>query len=100
MMRGPGAWLKNIPHIMTAKFGQRWAPELSARIGDPDNAQRITVNLSGEIGDELRSIALRCNVSESSIVEIALRQLFRRVNPAALGAFLRDHGGCLRRRRS
>jgi hypothetical protein len=75
------------------------ATELSARIGDPHDAQRITVNLSGEIGDELRSIALRCSVSESSIVEIALRQLFRRVTPAALGAFLREHGGCLRRRR-
>jgi hypothetical protein len=73
--------------------------ELSARVGDPDNAQRITVNLSGEISDELRRIAARCSVSESSVVEIALRQLFRRVGPSALGAFLREHGGCLRRRR-
>jgi hypothetical protein len=78
----------------------RTATELSARIGEPDNAQRITVNLAGEIGDELHSIALRCNVSESSVVEIALRQLFRRISPSALGAFLREHGGCLRRRRS
>ena len=69
-------------------------------MGDPDRAQRITVNLSGEVSDELRSIAVRCTVSESSIVEIALRQLLRRVSPAALGAFLREHGGCLRRRRS
>jgi hypothetical protein len=76
------------------------ATELSARVGEPDRAQRITVNLSGEIGDELRAIALRCSVSESSVVEIALRQLFRRVTPTALGAFLREHGGCLRRRRS
>lgn len=75
------------------------AAELSARIGEPDYAQRITVNLSGEIGDELRANALRCSVSESSVVEIALRQLFRRVSPAALGAFLREHGACLRRRR-
>lgn len=69
-------------------------------MGDPDRAQRITVNLAGEVSDELRSIAVRCSVSESSIVEIALRQLFRRVGPAALGAFLRENGGCLRRRRS
>jgi len=74
--------------------------ELSPRVGDPDRAQRITVNLSGEASDELRTIAVRCSVSESSIVEIALRQLFRRVGPAALGSFLREHGGCLRRRRS
>jgi hypothetical protein len=78
----------------------RAAAALSAQIGDPGNAQRITVNLSGEIGDELRSTALQCSVSESSIVEIALRQLFRRVNPPALGAFLRERGGCLRRRRT
>jgi len=71
--------------------------EISARVGQPDNAQRITVNLSGEIGEELRDTALRCSVSESSIVEIALRQLFRRVRPAAIGAFLREHGACLRR---
>jgi predicted transcriptional regulator len=73
---------------------------LLERIGDPDNAHRVTVNLSREVSDELKNIALRCNVSESSVVEIALRQLLRRVNPAALTAFLRAHGGCLRRRRS
>jgi hypothetical protein len=75
------------------------ASELSAEIGNPDNAQRITVNLAGDVGEELHNIASRYRVSESSIVEIALRQLFRRITPAALGAFLRDHGGCLRRRR-
>jgi hypothetical protein len=85
---------------MPNQRGLRVASELSASIGEPDNAQRITVNLSGEIGDQLRSIALQCSVSESSIVEIALRQLFRRVGPAALGTFLHEHGGCLRRRRS
>ena len=58
------------------------ATDLSARVGDPDNAQRITVNLSGEVGDELRGIADRCGVSESSVVEIALRQLFLRVDRA------------------
>jgi hypothetical protein len=75
------------------------ATELSARVGDPDNAQRITVNLSGEIGDELHEIAERCSVSESSVVEVALRQLFRRVDPTVLGVFLRENGACLRRRR-
>jgi hypothetical protein len=39
-------------------------------------------------------------VSESSVVEIALRQLFRRVSAPSLGAFLREHGACLRRRSS
>ena len=84
---------------MASIRGQRFL-EFSPRVGDPDRAQRITVNLSSEVSDELRNVAVRCSVSESSIVEIALRQIFRRVSPAALGAFLRENGGCLRRRRS
>jgi hypothetical protein len=74
--------------------------ELSARSIGLARARRITVNLSGEIDEALHTTALRCRVSESSIVEIALRQLFRRVSAAALGSFLREHGACLRRRRS
>ncbi|HVR45782.1 MAG TPA: hypothetical protein VMT95_03965 [Candidatus Binatia bacterium] len=71
---------------------------LSQQIGHPADAQRFTVNLSAGIGHELRDIAARHRVSESSVVEIALRQLFRRVSGAALGVFLRDRGACLRRR--
>jgi|GEM_PF-2695355 hypothetical protein len=70
---------------------------LSQRIGDPHNAQRFTVNLSADVGAELAELAARHRVSESSIVEIALRHLFRRVSAPALGAFLRDRGACLRR---
>ncbi len=71
---------------------------VSQQIGHPGDAQRFTLNLSAEIGTELRNIGTRHRVSESSIVEIALRQLFRRVTGPALGAFLRDRGACLRRR--
>ena len=78
----------------------RFRSPLSAEVGDPQHAQRFTVNLAGEIAQELRRTAEKYRVSESSIVEIALRQLLRRVNPAILGAFLHEHGGCLRRRRS
>jgi hypothetical protein len=70
---------------------------VSQQIGHPAGAQRFTVNLSAGIGHELRDIAARHRVSESSVVEIALRQLLRRVSGAALGAFLRDRGACLRR---
>jgi hypothetical protein len=73
--------------------------EVSTRVGSATNAQRITVNLSAEISDHLREIADRCRVSESSVVEIALRQLFRRINPLALAAFLHEQGACLRRRK-
>ena len=71
---------------------------VSQQIGHSADAQRFTVNLSAEIGRELRDVAAQHHVSESSVVEIALRQLLRRVSSAALGAFLRDRGACLRRR--
>ncbi len=71
---------------------------LSIDVGNAQNAVRFTVNLSEEVGAELRKIAYEHRVSESSIVEIALRQLFKRVQPDALGVFLRQHGACLRRR--
>lgn len=74
------------------------AAELSPRVGDPENAQRFTVNLSAEIAAELRDIGSRHRVSESSIIEIALRHLVRRVSAPTLGVFLRDRGACLRRR--
>jgi len=70
---------------------------LSSQIGHSGNAQRFTVNLSAEIAAQLHEIAARHRVSESSIVEVALRQLLRRVSGEALGVFLRDRGACLRR---
>lgn len=71
---------------------------LEAAIGTPVNAARFTVNLAADVGDELRRIAHEHRVSESSVIEIALRQMLRRVSGDALGTFLRQHGACLRRR--
>lgn len=71
---------------------------LSPEIGAAANAMRFTVNISQDVGDQLKEIAFENRVSESSIIEVALRQLFRRVTPPALGAFLRQNGACLRRR--
>lgn len=76
----------------------RTASSISEVIGTPADAQRFTVNIAADVAQELRSIAAKHRVSESSIVEISLRQLFRRISPVALGGFLRDHGACLRRR--
>lgn len=72
--------------------------DLPEQIGAPVDAQRFTVNIAGDVAGELRGIATKHRVSESSVVEIALRQLFRRVGAPTLGAFLREHGACLRRR--
>lgn len=74
-------------------------PAVASRVGDPGD-QRITVNLSNDIGEHLHAIAERCRVSESSIVEIALRQLIRRVGLPSLEGFLRENGACLRRQKA
>lgn len=81
----------------SAKAG---ANDLSERIGAPADAQRFTVNIASDVAAELQEAASKHRVSESSVVEIALRQLFRRVSAATLGTFLREHGACLRRRSS
>ncbi|HET7815464.1 MAG TPA: hypothetical protein VFL13_13950 [Candidatus Baltobacteraceae bacterium] len=56
------------------------------------------MNVSGDIGAELKRAAFEHQVSDSSIIEIALRQLFGRVSKERLGTFLRQNGACLRRR--
>jgi len=66
-------------------------------LGD-GQAVKLSVNVSGEIGGRLRRLAFDERLSESSIVEIALAQLFgKNVHDGALGKFLRDHGASLRR---
>ena len=72
--------------------------ELAPEIGAAANAMRFTVNIAQDVGDQLKEIAFENRVSESSIIEVALRQLFRRVGNPQLGAFLRQNGACLRRR--
>jgi hypothetical protein len=71
---------------------------IAPEVGTPANALKFSVNLASDIGGELKRIAFEHRVSESSVIEIALRQLFRRVSPDRLGAFLRQNGACLRRR--
>lgn len=76
----------------------RTARTISAEVGRTQNALKFSVNLSSDIGNEIKRIAFENRVSESSIIEVALRQLFRRVSSDRLGAFLRQNGACLRRR--
>lgn len=61
-------------------------------------AVKLSVNVSFDIGARLRRLAFDERFSESSIVEIALVQLFgKHLNDGALGKFLRDQGATLRR---
>ena len=60
--------------------------------------QKFSINLSAELGEQLKRTAFEQRVSESSIIEVALRQIFHRISPDRLGAFLKQNGACLRRR--
>lgn len=71
---------------------------LGPEVGAPANALKFSINLSSEVGLELRRTAFEERVSESSVIEIALRQLFRKVSSERLGVFLKQNGACLRRR--
>lgn len=77
---------------------RNFAVDLGPEVGGPANALKFSINLSAEVGSELRRIAFEERVSESSIIEIALRHLFRRVSSDRLGVFLKQNGACLRRR--
>lgn len=59
---------------------------------------KFSINLPADIGEELERIAFENRVSESSVLEVALRQLVRKVSPERLGVFLKQNGACLRRR--
>jgi hypothetical protein len=59
---------------------------------------KLSVNVPADQGDRLRTLAFEQRVSESSIVQVALRLLFARGDDAAVGTILRDHGATLRRR--
>lgn len=71
---------------------------MSSQVGGPVNALKFSINLSSQVGSELRRIAFEERVSESSVIEIALRHLFRKVSSERLGPFLKQNGACLRRR--
>jgi hypothetical protein len=77
---------------------RRTGADLRAEIGGPANALKFSINLSSEVGAELRRTAFEERVSESSVIEIALRNLFRKVPPERIGTFLKQNGACLRRR--
>ena len=82
---------------MRRQFGSEEARPLRS-IGAPANAMKFSINLPTEIGSELRRIAFDHRLSESSIVDVALRHLFARISPEVLGTYLRQNGACLRRK--
>ena len=63
----------------------------------PTPAVKLSVNVSGGVGDALRRLAFDERLSESSIVEVALTELFSHNDGPGLGNFLRARGASLRR---
>ncbi len=70
--------------------------QISSR--QPAKAHKLSVNVTGEVGSRLHELAFQGRVSESSIVDIALRDLFKRGNNIVLVELLRDRGATLRRK--
>ena len=59
---------------------------------------KLSLNVSHEISERLRSLAYSHRLSESSIVEVALTMFFARGDDAVLGAILKQLGASLRRK--
>jgi hypothetical protein len=59
---------------------------------------KLSVNVSAEQGERLRTLAFEQRVSESSIVQVALHLFFGQGEDRQLGATLREHGATLRRK--
>jgi len=59
---------------------------------------KLSVNVPADQGERLRTLAFEQRVSESSIVQVALRLLFGRGDDAVVGPLLREHGATLRRK--
>jgi hypothetical protein len=58
----------------------------------------VSHTLDAEVAERLRHFAFRERISESAVIEFALRELFAQGDDAMLGARLRDSGAALRRK--
>ncbi len=58
----------------------------------------VSHTLDSDVAERLRYFAFRERISESAVIEFALRALFTDPDDAALGRRLRDAGAALRRR--
>ena len=70
------------------------ADPLSEMGADP---VKLSVNVSSDVGQRLRRVAFDERLSESSIVQIALKLMFAGTTSETIGDFLRSQGASLRR---
>jgi len=57
---------------------------------------KLSINVSGDVSEHLRNLAYKHRLSESSIVEVALKGLFGHGDDAHIGTLLRQQGATLR----
>ncbi len=58
----------------------------------------VSHTLDAEVAERLRHFAFRERISESAVIEFALRELFAQGDDSMLGSRLRDSGAALRRK--
>lgn len=64
----------------------------------PDRTtMKFSINVGTDVGSIVRNAAFHMRLSESSIFEVALKQIFHGKTEAQLEKFLRDNGASLRR---
>jgi hypothetical protein len=61
---------------------------------------KLSANVAAELYERLRELAHVQRVSESSIVDLALRRFFALGDDEALGAILHEAGASLRRKQT
>lgn len=79
------------------------APERVGVVAVPKRMVKIATvshTLDAEIAERLRFFAFRERISESAVIEYALRVFFETGDDAALGTRLREAGAALRRKTS
>jgi hypothetical protein len=58
----------------------------------------VSHTLDAEVAERLRHFAFRERISESAVIEFALRELFAQGDDTMLGTRLRESGAALRRK--
>ncbi len=71
---------------------------LDGAAGKKASIATVSHTLDSNVAERLRHFAFRERISESAVIEFALRSLFESDDEAALGRRLREAGAALRRR--
>ncbi len=80
-------------NVKSAVAASTATSQLSATV----SLAKLSLSVSGDVGKKLRYGAVDHDVSESAIVDVALRELFAQ-GEEAVGAALRKHGASKRRK--